>query len=423
MHSRGNNIKFIALPNVLMNAPILSICQCSCSDAHGIGSGGWFLDCGKSLLSRSFIGLGCDHIVSARVVTNNGSIIEVTDTNNHKDLLWALRGAGSGNFGVVTSLNIETVPLVQPEENKNSFIYFQLLWPRNKSKYAFMIWQDWAIDHKNDNFTCNFKLGNNNNNAMDGDESYVEFEGVLWGNKNELQNILNDADLNTTLGEPTSYELKEFNYIDFVTFASGLSSSDTLQLYNPQSGKHGVRRRSFHNKSHMISKRLDSKGIDTFLNLANEDVPGLTSDSSNNNYVVLSPLGGRINLSSSSLKNPPSVYPHRSALAVAQFVGYWNKPELKLPIVSHQRRFWRTMQDFWGNLAFYSYKDNELNHWEEAYWGEQGDNNKDSSESLSSLQKLNNIKCKYDELNLFSTMRQSLKCKNYSGSFANKDRG
>ena len=59
--------------------------------------------------------------MSALVVTNNGCVIEETDTNDHKDLLWALCGAGSGNFGVVTSLNTEIVPILPPEENKNIF--------------------------------------------------------------------------------------------------------------------------------------------------------------------------------------------------------------------------------------------------------------------------------------------------------------
>ena len=55
---------------------------------HVVGSGGWFLDCGNSLLSRIFIGLCCDYLVSARSVTNNGSIIEVTDANDNKDSSW-----------------------------------------------------------------------------------------------------------------------------------------------------------------------------------------------------------------------------------------------------------------------------------------------------------------------------------------------
>ena len=44
---------------------------------------------------------------------------------------------------------------------------------------------------------------------------------------------------------------------------------------------------------HVICKHLDSKVIDGFLNLANEDVPGLSPGISNNNHIVLS-LQGRI---------------------------------------------------------------------------------------------------------------------------------
>ena len=46
-----------------------------------------------------------------------------------------------------------------------------------------MMWQDWAMDHKKDHFTSNFKLGDvDNSNPKDGDELHIEFEGVSCGN-------------------------------------------------------------------------------------------------------------------------------------------------------------------------------------------------------------------------------------------------
>ena len=53
---------------------------------HGIGIGGWLLDSGKFLLSFSFIGLICNHIVPARTVTNDGSTHEATRTNDYEYL-------------------------------------------------------------------------------------------------------------------------------------------------------------------------------------------------------------------------------------------------------------------------------------------------------------------------------------------------
>ncbi|OLN95191.1 6-hydroxy-D-nicotine oxidase 5 [Colletotrichum chlorophyti] len=71
-----------------------------------IGIAGWALGGGYGY-SSAFYGLGVDQIFGARVVLASG---EVVDTDDHPDVLWALRGAVNGNFGVVVELWLQVYP-------------------------------------------------------------------------------------------------------------------------------------------------------------------------------------------------------------------------------------------------------------------------------------------------------------------------
>jgi hypothetical protein len=69
-----------------------------------VGIGGLVLGGGYGILSRQF-GLACDSLLEVTMVDGKGNIVTSEDD---KDLLWACKGGGNGNFGVVTSMKFKT---------------------------------------------------------------------------------------------------------------------------------------------------------------------------------------------------------------------------------------------------------------------------------------------------------------------------
>lgn len=64
---------------------------------------------GGDTFAMGMHGTACDNLLSAQIVTADGSVLEV-GPGSHEDLFWALRGGG-GNFGIVTRLDFQLHPV------------------------------------------------------------------------------------------------------------------------------------------------------------------------------------------------------------------------------------------------------------------------------------------------------------------------
>jgi FAD/FMN-containing dehydrogenase len=100
-----------------------------------VGIAGLALGGGLGVLGRTY-GVTCDRLTAAQIVLADGTMT-TCDNTSESDLYWALRGAGNGNYGVVTALTFHTVP--EPQA-----VAFHLSWSHERTSEILMAWMEWA---------------------------------------------------------------------------------------------------------------------------------------------------------------------------------------------------------------------------------------------------------------------------------------
>ena len=171
-----------------------------------VGIAGLALGGGLGILGRRY-GLACDGLLAARVVLADGQVTECDD-GRAGDLFWALRGAGTGTFGVVTSLSFRAVPAPAATA-------FHLAWPHDHAGRVIRAWQEWAPTAP-DELAASLLI-----TATGGGAPVVNVFGAWQGSEPDAAGLL--GELVTAVGtDPVSVSTQFMTYRKIKGYLAGL---------------------------------------------------------------------------------------------------------------------------------------------------------------------------------------------------------
>ncbi|MFF0266291.1 FAD-binding oxidoreductase [Kribbella sp. NPDC004536] len=179
-----------------------------------VGVTGYTLGGGVGWLARKY-GFAADSVIRAEVVTADGRFVS-TSAEQHPDLFWAIRG-GTGNFGVVTSLEFRLYPVRQVHAG---IVYYGI----DRAAVILRAYRDWTATIPNDLSTAVVLT------RVPGTEQRAVAIKVLYAGPAELAEHLLKP-LFATAGPRLAGELKTVEYADAAmggTPARHLDFLDTL---------------------------------------------------------------------------------------------------------------------------------------------------------------------------------------------------
>jgi hypothetical protein len=331
-----------------------------------VGLAGLALGGGLGVIDRKF-GLTSDNMVSAEVVLASGEIVRCSSTE-HPDLFWALRGAGGGNFGVVTSLEMRTHAI-------GDLALFTLVWPWSAAERAVAAWQSWAPPGPDELWSNCLLLASQN--TPSGEAPVARVTGVFVGTEAALQSEVDDL-VSAVGSAPFTRFVGSAGYLDTMLIEAGCEGDTVAECHLPNEG--GILGRApFAAKSDFVTKPLPSAGIAGVLAAveARQASPVLSGGG-----IALDASGGAINRVSPGA----TAFVHRNALFSMQYSANWNDGSpASLVQANHAwlQSAWQSMRPYVSGEAYQNYADPGLADWAAAYYG-------------TNLSRLQQVKARYD---------------------------
>ncbi|MCI3931584.1 FAD-binding oxidoreductase [Streptomyces sp. AN091965] len=317
-----------------------------------VGISGLTLGGGHGVVSRAY-GLTCDSLTSATLVTAAGKLIRA-DKSEHKDLFWALRGAGNGQFGVVTELTFRTHPAPQA-------VSAYLTWPWAKAAAVVKAWQEWGPSQP-DEIWSSLHLA-----AVPGGTPTVSVAAFSLGTYGGLQNAVDR--LADKVGAPArSVSLKRRGYEEAMEVYAGCSSFATdAQCHLPGStpGRTptgALGRETYAARSDFFDRSLSAAGIRALLG----EIEHVRGERGTAGSIALTALGGAIN----RVDPTATAFVHRRSRMLAQYIASWRAGTSGTGAQGWLKGAHGAMRRHASGAAYQNYTDATLTNWREAYYGQ-----------------------------------------------------
>jgi len=341
-----------------------------------VGISGLTLGGGLGILGRKY-GLTSDQLLAAQIVLTNGRVIEC-DEHHDEDLFWALRGAGGGNFGVVTSLVFDTLPAPATTG-------FHLLWPHAHAAAVIGAWQARAP-------TAPDELAASLLMIAPGDVDrppVVNLFGAMLGTESDTVELLDELVVRAG-ADPTSAFLKHMPYREAKRYLAELGdemAGDDDRLGKTSQDRPSQQGHPF-SKSEFFGQPLPAEAIAALVeNLQEERVTGQLRE------LDFTPWGGAYN----RVPAEATAFFHRDELFLLQHAVIVD-PDAPAAERQAARRWltrsWELVRPWGSRRVYQNFPDPDLEDWAHAYYG-------------ANYDRLVRIKARYDPDDIFR-FRQSL---------------
>jgi FAD/FMN-containing dehydrogenase len=315
----------------------------------GVGIGGLTLGGGYGLLGRKF-GLTCDSLQEITMVDASGNI---RNSANDPELLWACRGGGNGNFGVITEMKFR---LSKAPALLQSYRFKSYKVDAVKAKAVLQKWFE---------VTANLPTGCFSAFVLNGKTIYI----LLTNADKHSAEVEKVVDILSSLSAKTTKTTPQKITTALKVF---YGRREPLYFKNASAG--------LYKNFTEIEKCID-KVIDTVL-----ASPGMI-------YQV-NTLGG--NIQNAEFEKVSS-FPHRAFMYFSELQTYWDSPKQEAKLLEKFQQVQNMFIENGIKTQYRNYPDINFKNWEEMYYG-------------ANYVRLQQVKKKYDPDNLIRS-EQSIRIK------------